>query len=67
MEGYNDGFDSCHNSNIGATGQEPDESCLVDVSQPKCTPAQGEECPDGFGTNEDGQNIMKDARKGIIV
>lgn len=55
MEGYNDGFDSCSNSNIEATEQEPDESCLFDVSQPKCTPPQGEECPEGFGTNEDGQ------------
>jgi hypothetical protein len=34
---------------------DPDESCLFDVDQPKCTPPEGVECPDNFGTNEDGQ------------
>ncbi|MGH9963820.1 MAG: hypothetical protein ACRD5E_03190 [Nitrososphaeraceae archaeon] len=33
----------------------PDEDCLFDVDQPKCTPPEGVECPESFGTNEDGQ------------
>lgn len=36
-------------------GFDPDESCLFDVNQPKCTPPEGVDCPEGFGTNEDGQ------------
>ncbi len=33
----------------------PDEDCLFNVAQPKCTPGESQECPEGFGTNEDGQ------------
>jgi hypothetical protein len=33
----------------------PDEQCLFDPSLPHCTPAPGEDCPAGFGTNDDGQ------------
>jgi hypothetical protein len=33
----------------------PDERCLFDPSLPHCTPPPGEDCPAGFGTNEDGQ------------
>lgn len=25
------------------------------MAQPKCTPGVGQECPEGFGTNEDGR------------
>src|SRR5918994_561209 len=32
----------------------PDQDCLFDPSLPKCTPGP-EGCPEGFGTNEDGQ------------
>jgi hypothetical protein len=31
----------------------PDESCLFDVFQDKCVPGSQQECPEGFGTNED--------------
>jgi hypothetical protein len=33
----------------------PDERCLFDPSLPHCTPPPGEDCPEGLGTNEDGQ------------
>jgi hypothetical protein len=33
----------------------PDQDCLFDPSLPKCTPPPGEDCPEGFFTNEDGQ------------
>jgi hypothetical protein len=34
----------------------PDETCLFDVIQPKCTLPEGvPDCPEGFGTNEDRQ------------
>ena len=33
----------------------PDGQCLFDPSLPHCTPARGEDCPAGFGTNDDGQ------------
>lgn len=35
----------------------PDEDCLYDTSLPKCTPGP-EGCPEGFGTNEDGQCFL---------
>jgi hypothetical protein len=34
---------------------DPDEDCLFNVDQPKCTPPEGVDCPEGFGTNEDRQ------------
>jgi hypothetical protein len=35
---------------------DPDESCLFDVEQPKCQlPEDMDDCPEGFGTNEDRQ------------
>ncbi|MGI0042898.1 MAG: hypothetical protein ACRD47_04235 [Nitrososphaeraceae archaeon] len=37
----------------------PDESCMFDPSQPKCIPPEGEDCPEGFGTNEDGQCFFR--------
>jgi hypothetical protein len=33
----------------------PDQGCLFNVDQPKCTPPEGVDCPEDFGTNEDGQ------------
>jgi hypothetical protein len=34
----------------------PDDDCLFDTSQPQCVPLPGEtDCPEGFGTNEDGR------------
>jgi hypothetical protein len=33
----------------------PDERCLFDPILPHCTPPPGEDCPAGFGTNDDGQ------------
>ena len=34
----------------------PDESCLFDIEQIKCLPSPiTDECPENFGTNEDGQ------------
>lgn len=34
---------------------DPDESCDLDVYQLKCIPGLEQECPEGFGNNEDGQ------------
>jgi hypothetical protein len=33
---------------------EPDEECLYDTQLPQCVPGEGQQCPEGFGTNEDG-------------
>jgi len=32
----------------------PDQSCLFDAYQLKGIPGSGQECPEDFGTNEDG-------------
>jgi hypothetical protein len=70
MDGYNDGFGSCSNSSsmngtpnksdgepplLFSNDFNPDESCLFDVTQPKCIPGEEQDCPKTFGTNEDGQ------------
>lgn len=34
---------------------QPDGDCLFDPSLPKCAPDENGNCPEGFGTNEDGQ------------
>jgi hypothetical protein len=35
--------------------EQPDESCLFDVTQPRCLPDENGQCPEGFFTNEDQQ------------
>ena len=32
----------------------PDESCMFDAFQLHCIPGEDQQCPKGFGTNEDG-------------
>lgn len=39
---------------------DPDESCQLDAYQEKCTPGSEQECPDGFGQNEDATCVPKD-------
>jgi hypothetical protein len=35
----------------------PDDSCALDPFQEKCIPPEGQSCPEGFGSNEDGHCI----------
>lgn len=43
---------------------DPDEDCLFDAYLDKCVPGSSQECPDGFGSNEDSTCIPKHNEEG---
>jgi hypothetical protein len=57
------GYQECENGELIPAGRDcpessnvfaPDKSCLFNVNQPICIPPEGVDCPEGFGTNDDG-------------